>query len=185
MYFFKNRWYNVIAQLKKDGKMGEANKLTEKARKMEKDRYFVVFKHRYLAKFQRDRFEILDTVKKIDTGTEKIEDNFIFVAICNTFSLGGVMTLDETDVSLDDGEFELLTISMPRDILQLNYIVSCLYDQKYSNEDFNSSVISYTKVKEAKITIPRAEDWSLDGERGEGKIHNSFKVLHDAIQLIY
>lgn len=39
-------------------------------RKMEKDRYFVVFKHRYLAKFQRDKFEILDNIKKIDTGTE-------------------------------------------------------------------------------------------------------------------
>lgn len=39
-------------------------------RKMEKDRYFVVFKHKYLSKFQRDRFELLDKVKVIDTGTE-------------------------------------------------------------------------------------------------------------------
>ncbi len=39
-------------------------------RKMEKDRYFVAFKHRYLAKFQRDKFEILDNIKKIDTGTD-------------------------------------------------------------------------------------------------------------------
>ncbi len=39
-------------------------------RKMEKDRYFVVFKHKYLGKFQRDKFEILDNIKKIDTGTD-------------------------------------------------------------------------------------------------------------------
>ena len=39
-------------------------------RKMEKDRYFVVFKHKYLSKFQRDKFEILDNIRKIDSGTE-------------------------------------------------------------------------------------------------------------------
>ncbi|MCQ2513325.1 MAG: DHH family phosphoesterase, partial [Lachnospiraceae bacterium] len=39
-------------------------------RKMEKDRYFVAFKRKYLSNFQRDKFNVLDEVKTIDTGTE-------------------------------------------------------------------------------------------------------------------
>lgn len=39
-------------------------------RKIEKDRYFVVFKHKYLSVFQRDKFKLLDDVKKIDTGSD-------------------------------------------------------------------------------------------------------------------
>ncbi len=39
-------------------------------RKMEKDRYFAIFKHKYLGKFQRDKFEILDIIRAIDSGTE-------------------------------------------------------------------------------------------------------------------
>ncbi len=39
-------------------------------RKMEKDRYFVAFKRKYISNFQRDKFDVLDEVKSIDTGTE-------------------------------------------------------------------------------------------------------------------
>ena len=39
-------------------------------RKMEKDRYFVAFNRKYLSNFQRDKFDVLDEVKAIDTGTE-------------------------------------------------------------------------------------------------------------------
>lgn len=140
----------------------------------------------YVLEGMKDLGDLHPVHMKIETKNQKIEDNFIFVAICNTFSIGGIMTLDENDVTLDDGEFELLTVSMPRDIMQLNNIVSYLYEQKYSDEGFDSSIMSYTKVSEAKITIPIPnDDWSLDGERGVVKESNTFKVLASAVKFLY
>lgn len=39
-------------------------------KKMEKDKYFVVFKHKYLEKFIEDKFSILEEVKTIKVGNE-------------------------------------------------------------------------------------------------------------------
>ena len=38
-------------------------------RKTETDRYFVIFKRKYLANFQRDKFDLLDEVKSIETDS--------------------------------------------------------------------------------------------------------------------
>ena len=142
-----------------------------------------VFGHlAYVLEGVKDLTQIHSIHMKINTGKEKLVDNYIFVGLCNTFSLGGVMTLDENQVSLDDGEFELLTISMPRDILQLNTIITCLTSQKY---DEAKDLVHFTKAKKAEILFPQLEDWSLDGERGEGKEKNRFEVVHDAVRLIY
>lgn len=39
-------------------------------RKMEKDRYLIAFKRKYLSSVQSDKFSVLDDVKNIDTGSE-------------------------------------------------------------------------------------------------------------------
>lgn len=39
-------------------------------RKLEKDKYFVVFKHKYLSKLQEDKFSLLEEVKNVKVGNE-------------------------------------------------------------------------------------------------------------------
>lgn len=39
-------------------------------KKLEKDKYFIVFKRKYLTGMQRNKFDILDEVKKIDVGND-------------------------------------------------------------------------------------------------------------------
>jgi len=39
-------------------------------RKLERDRYFVIFKRKYLTSLQRNKFEILDKIRGLDTGGE-------------------------------------------------------------------------------------------------------------------
>ncbi|MBR5047938.1 MAG: hypothetical protein IKX76_06840, partial [Eubacterium sp.] len=41
-------------------------------RKLDKDRYFVIFKRKYLTGLQRNKFEILDQIKDLDTGEEGV-----------------------------------------------------------------------------------------------------------------
>lgn len=137
----------------------------------------------YLLEGVKDFTQLHSIHMKISTDSgELYEDDYLMVALCNTFSLGGVMSLDEGNVEFDDGLFELLMISMPRDIMQLNSIVMALYEQSYTE---NSGLVRIVKVKSAEIDFPASEDWSLDGERGEGQIHNTFKVIPSAINLIY
>lgn len=39
-------------------------------KKLEKDKYFVVFKHKYVAQLQENKFDLLDEVKTVNIGNE-------------------------------------------------------------------------------------------------------------------
>ncbi|MBQ9032460.1 MAG: DHH family phosphoesterase [Parasporobacterium sp.] len=41
-------------------------------RKLERDRYFVIFKRKYLTGLQRNKFELLDQIKELDTDNEHV-----------------------------------------------------------------------------------------------------------------
>ena len=45
------------------------------------------------------------------------EDDFIFGAVCNSTSLGGVLKLENSQVHMNDGLFEALLIPFPADLL--------------------------------------------------------------------
>ena len=136
----------------------------------------------YILEGIKDMTQLHPIRMKLDTDAGVFEDEYIFVAICNTFSLGGIMSLDEGNVDLNDGYFELLTIANPRDILQLNAIVKILYEQSYNDE---TSLVRMIKISKAEIDFPEGDDWSLDGEKGQGQVRNTFKVIHNAVKLIY
>ncbi len=108
------------------------------------------------------------------------EDNYLFVTICNTFSLGGIMTLDKDQVLLDDGLFEMLLISKPHDLLQLNNIINCLREHRYDSPN-----ITLFRTDQATISCSKAPDWSLDGEKSVGVVMNRFSVIPGGIKMLY
>lgn len=134
----------------------------------------------YILEGMKDITQFRPNYMEIDTGEEKFEGEFILTAVCNTFSLGGVMNLDNGEIDLGDGWFEILMIRQPKDIAQLNAIIKALYEQNYDHD-----LVTLCKVKKAKILCPTAEDWSLDGERGEGFEVNEFEVVSGGLKLIY
>ena len=108
-----------------------------------------------------------------------IEDDFIFGAICNSTSVGGVINLDPKLVDLSDGMFELLLIRLPKDLFELNEIVIALTSKKY-----NTKMITFVSAK--SIVIETAEDinWTLDGEYAYGEEVIRVENLNKAIKLI-
>lgn len=108
-----------------------------------------------------------------------IEDDFIFGAICNSTSVGGVINLDPKMVDLSDGMFELLLIRLPKDLFELNEIVIALTSKKY-----NTKMITFVSAK--NIVIETAEDinWTLDGEYAYGEEVIRVENLNKAIKLI-
>lgn len=108
-----------------------------------------------------------------------IEDDFIFGAICNSTSVGGVISLDPKMVDLSDGLFELLLIRLPKDIFELNEIVIALTSKKY-----NSKMISFTSAKNIIIETEEEINWTLDGEYAYGEKLIKVENLNKAIKFI-
>ena len=111
---------------------------------------------------------------------EVFRGEYILASVCNTFSLGGVMTFDSEVVSLQDGMFEILLIEQPKDMVSLNGIIRALNEQDYSLSD----QVHFCKAAEAVIKCPDAPDWSLDGEHGIGKKVNEFHVIPRAVSIL-
>lgn len=109
-----------------------------------------------------------------------IEDDYIFGAICNSTSLGGVLTLSTDVVDLNDGLFEILLIKMPRNIIDLNAIIFALNNKDYSSTD----MIYFCSASKAMIETSRTVSWTLDGEYMEGSNVITMDNIHDAITLV-
>jgi YegS/Rv2252/BmrU family lipid kinase len=96
---------------------------------------------------------------KITADGENLDGEYLFGAVCNSTSIGGLMKLDPERVVLDDGIFELLLIPSPKTAQQLQNLVLALLNQQYDREGLVFRHVS-------SIHLETVEDlpWSLDGE---------------------
>lgn len=111
---------------------------------------------------------------------EKYEDDYLFVGICNSTSLGGLVKIDEKYVDMNDGLFEVLLVKSPKNIAEWATILHNLNVQKYEN----SEMLTLFSASEIEIVADEGIDWSLDGERQIGSEKIFIKNIRDAIELI-
>ncbi|MBE6991348.1 MAG: YegS/Rv2252/BmrU family lipid kinase [Ruminococcaceae bacterium] len=114
---------------------------------------------------------------RLSDGTV-MEDDYIFGAISNSTSVGGILTISEDWVDLCDGKLELLLIRTPRDISELTECVQALRHQTY-----NCSMLTFVKTDGLSIDAPENMDWTLDGEKESGKKHINVECLHRAVRV--
>lgn len=107
------------------------------------------------------------------------EDDYIFGAISNSTSVGGILTLDPSAVDMNDGQFELLLIKMPVTAMDLGECILALKQQKY-----DSPMITFHSTARLTVKADPAMDWTLDGEHEPGHAQVEVYNLHDAIRLI-
>lgn len=96
---------------------------------------------------------------RLSADGETLDGEYLFGAVCNSTSLGGLMKLDPDRVVLDDGKFELLLIPMPKTAADLSNMVRSLLDQRYDRGGVIFRHVSSLRV-ETEAELP----WSLDGE---------------------
>lgn len=99
----------------------------------------------------------------ITTEDEVFDGKFLFGAITNSTSVGGLMKLQNNYVILDDGEFEMLLIPTPRNATELQALIRSLVLQ-----DFTSGGVIFRHVSHVTVQTPEAFPWTLDGEYGSG-----------------
>ena len=94
---------------------------------------------------------------------EVLEGKYIFGAISNSTSLGGVMKLDPKQVDMRDGLFEVMLIRPPKHIGELFRCVWALLRKKH-----NCDMITFRKTARLWVESEKALSWSLDGEEAMG-----------------
>ena len=107
------------------------------------------------------------------------EGDYIFGAISNATSIGGVLSLDKQLVSLDDGLFEITLIKAPLTLNALNRIVVSLQTRQYDPEMIHFFVADKVWI-DANPDMP----WTLDGEYAAGSASILVENLHQALPLI-
>lgn len=115
---------------------------------------------------------------RVETETATYEDDYIFGAISNATSVGGLLTLDPKVVDMNDGLLELLLIRKPKNALELSDCLWSLQEQSY-----DSAMLTFHSAAEMKITASPDMDWTLDGEHQVGKNQIEVRNVPNAIQL--
>lgn len=117
---------------------------------------------------------------RMELDGETIEDDYLFGAVCNSTSVGGILKLKPDMVDMSDGKFEILLIRAPRDLQELHECAMALRGQTY-----NCGMITFRSASSVHITGNPEMPWSLDGEKADGTEQIVIKNLHRRITLIH
>jgi len=117
---------------------------------------------------------------RMELDGETVEDDFLFGAVCNSTSVGGILKLKPDLVDMADGKFEVLLIRAPRDLQELHECVMALHNQTY-----NCGMITFRNAGSVHVTGNPSMVWSLDGEKAEGSEKIMIENLHKRITLIH
>ena len=116
---------------------------------------------------------------RMEIDGEVVEDDFLFGAICNSTSVGGILTLPSDRVDMRDGIFEVMLIRAARN---LNEITECIL--AVQNQTYNCGMITFRPARKIKITVDPLMAWTLDGEKADGYEEITVENLHHAIQIV-
>ena len=116
---------------------------------------------------------------RMEIDGDVVEDDYLFGAICNSTSIGGILTLDPKQVDMGDGLFEVMLVRAARNLTELTECITAVQSQKY-----NCAMITFRAAKEIKIYADPAMPWTLDGEKEDGHAEVLVENLHQAIRLM-
>lgn len=113
---------------------------------------------------------------RVECDKGVFEDDYIFCAITNSLSVGGILKLKPDMVRLNDGMFEVMLVKYPTQPNHLPRILMAL-----SSSDLPCDMIEFFTADRMKIVSAQEIEWTLDGERGESgcefEIINHYKQL--------
>jgi len=126
----------------------------------------------------------LSKIKKehlcLETDEFILEDDYLFGAICNSTSIGGLLTLNPDLVDMGDGKFEILLVRAPRNIQEIHDCVRAL-----TNQTYDCGMLAFRSASKIQITTNPLMPWTLDGERAEGCESIQVTNLHHRILFVH
>ncbi len=117
---------------------------------------------------------------RMEIDGEIVEDDFLFGAISNATSVGGVLTLNPRLVDMSDGLLEILLIRAPRSLTEITECIQAFQAQNYNN----CAMATFRSARRVRILADSSMLWTLDGEREEGHWEVTAENVHHAIHLV-
>ena len=117
---------------------------------------------------------------RMELDGQVVEDDFLFGAISNSTSVGGILTLDPKQVDMGDGKFEILLVRAPRNLTEISECILAVQSQKY-----NCAMITFRSTSQVRVYANETMPWTLDGEKEEGRSCIDVRNLHHAVRLIH
>ena len=117
---------------------------------------------------------------RMEIDGEVVEDDFLFGAISNSTSVGGILTLDPKYVDMSDGLLEILLVRAPQNLMEITECIQALQTQDYNN----CAMVTFRSARKVRILADPGMLWTLDGEREEGHWEVTAENMHHAIHLV-
>ena len=125
------------------------------------------------------RLKGYDVTIECDGKVREFRD-ITFCSISNTHYFGGGLVKLPTDYALlDDGKLEIMTVSRPKHLFDLENIVRSI-----AQKEFNNELVTLTQAKEIKIKSKTPLAFTLDGDNGGEHTEIVIRCEKDAINLI-
>ena len=96
----------------------------------------------------------------VETNGKTYEGDFIFGAVTNSTSVGGVLKYDSRLVDKSDGRFEILLIRQPHNPVQLFSVIKSLITGIFTDNPY----LVFDRSDKFSVFPCSRTDWSLDGE---------------------
>lgn len=116
---------------------------------------------------------------RIFANDAEYEDDWIFGAVCNSTSLGGILKLDPDIVDMNDGVFETVLIRNPSNPTELAGILEAVTTRNYSHP-----MLQFIRASRLSFRTDTALSWTLDGEYASGGQEIIIENIHDAFTVM-
>lgn len=117
---------------------------------------------------------------RVETNGKCYEGDFIFGAVTNSTSLGGVLKYDPKVVNVSDGLLEMLLIHKPQNPVQLFSVLKSLITGNFADTPY----IEFDRSDRFTIYPKSKSDWSLDGEFAYTSGSSEIRCLKKKIRFI-
>ncbi len=133
----------------------------------------------YMLEAAKSITKIAATHALIEYDNGVLEDDFIFGAISNSTSVAGLFKLDSRDVNLSDGMFEILLIRKPKNIDDLNQIITEILLMNFTNEN-----VFFLKSSKIRLVFSSPTSFTRDGEDGGSHREVNITNCHPGVEII-
>lgn len=134
----------------------------------------------YLLAGTKELLHLPSVPLRIRVGESVFEDVYLFGAVTNSLSLGGVLKFDSERVRMNDGLLEMLLITKPQSPIELERLVHALLTGDYAS----SRCLTFASASSVVMDTPTVFDWTLDGEQAHGSEHICIANVPNAIRII-
>lgn len=116
---------------------------------------------------------------RLETENENIEGDYIFGMISNTMSVAGISLTKKLDVSLNDGQLEILLVKKPANPVEWQAAMAAIVAQK-----LDSSFFTILRARHIRVYSSEPLAWTLDGEFGGEKKQVEIGILPGALHIL-